>query len=59
MLGRFILSQLLTIFPLSIYVKYQNRRRDRLQAEDNRSVHTAEDDLDLTDWQQPSFRYIW
>ncbi|KAJ6010277.1 hypothetical protein N7522_005293 [Penicillium canescens] len=44
---------------LIIYVKYQNCRRDRLQAEDNRSVHTAEDDLDLTDWQQPSFRYIW
>ncbi|KKP01030.1 hypothetical protein THAR02_06852 [Trichoderma harzianum] len=40
---------------LAIYIRYQNHRRDRLQANTNGS-NVTENDSDLTDWQQPSFR---
>ncbi|KAF5652158.1 allantoate and ureidosuccinate permease [Fusarium sp. NRRL 25303] len=44
---------------LLIYIKYQNHRRDRRQVQEIHNVNISGDDLDLTDWQQDSFRYIW
>ncbi|KAH7160520.1 putative pantothenate transporter [Dactylonectria estremocensis] len=44
---------------LLVHIKYQNRHRDRLQAENTGSVDTPGGDSDLTDCQQQSFRYIW
>ncbi|KAG4292641.1 hypothetical protein FPRO06_12129 [Fusarium proliferatum] len=44
---------------LLIYIKYQNHRRDRRQVQEIHNLNISGDDLDLTDWQQDSFRYIW
>ncbi|KAF5560441.1 DAL5-Allantoate ureidosuccinate permease [Fusarium phyllophilum] len=41
---------------LLVYIKYQNRRRDRREVQDICDVNISRDDLDLTDWQQGSFR---
>ncbi|KAH8682582.1 putative pantothenate transporter [Xylariales sp. PMI_506] len=57
----FVSVALMIFFELLLmgYLIWQNRKRDRLQAE--AGGYTQEDDglLDLTDWEQPGFRYIW
>lgn len=45
---------------LMFYLKWQNRRRDRraeAAGQDEASDESA--GLDLTDWEQPHFRYVW
>ncbi|EWY83291.1 hypothetical protein FOYG_13129 [Fusarium oxysporum NRRL 32931] len=44
---------------LLIYIKYQNHRRGRREVQEICNVNISRDDLDLTDWQQGSFRYVW
>ncbi|EXL68421.1 hypothetical protein FOPG_15506 [Fusarium oxysporum f. sp. conglutinans race 2 54008] len=44
---------------LLIYIRYQNHRRGRREVQEICNVNISRDDLDLTDWQQGSFRYVW
>ncbi|KAF5566587.1 DAL5-Allantoate ureidosuccinate permease [Fusarium napiforme] len=44
---------------LLVYIKYQNHRRGRREVQEICNANVDRDDLDLTDWQQGSFRYIW
>ncbi|KAG5814141.1 hypothetical protein H9Q71_003403 [Fusarium xylarioides] len=41
---------------LLIYLKYQNHRRGRREVQEICNANVSRDDLDLTDWQQGSFR---
>ncbi|KAF5602523.1 hypothetical protein FPCIR_1864 [Fusarium pseudocircinatum] len=41
---------------LLIYIRYQNHRRGRREVQKIGNVNISRDDLDLTDWQQGSFR---
>lgn len=61
MLAAFIAMIVLQFF-LMFYLNWENRRRDRLygKVEDKTAAQQAEDDfLDLTDKEQPNFRYAW
>ncbi|EXK82500.1 hypothetical protein FOQG_13211 [Fusarium oxysporum f. sp. raphani 54005] len=44
---------------LLVYIRYQNHRRGRREVQEICNVNISRDDLDLTDWQQGSFRYVW
>ncbi|KAL6693174.1 hypothetical protein J3F84DRAFT_396632 [Trichoderma pleuroticola] len=48
-------SSISVMIFLEVVLVYQNHRRDRRQAENN-NANITENDSDLTDWQQPSFR---
>ncbi|KAF5643458.1 DAL5-Allantoate and ureidosuccinate permease [Fusarium tjaetaba] len=41
---------------LLVYIKYQNHRRGRREVQEICNANVDRDDLDLTDWQQGSFR---
>lgn len=61
MLASFIAMIVLQFF-LMFYLNWENKRRDRLygKVEDKTLAQQNEDDfLDLTDKEQPNFRYAW
>ncbi|KAF5688741.1 allantoate ureidosuccinate permease [Fusarium denticulatum] len=41
---------------LLVYIRYQNHRRDRRGVQEICNANVSREDLDLTDWQQGSFR---
>ncbi|KIV99835.1 uncharacterized protein PV09_08504 [Verruconis gallopava] len=57
-LGSYVLS-ILTILAYAAYCAWENRRRDRIDAEKGKRVHNDTDFKDLTDKQNVHFRYEW
>jgi MFS transporter, ACS family, allantoate permease len=64
-MGAILVSYVLSIFTMALYMAYcwnENRRRDRAAeavGEASVDVHLDTDFKDLTDKQNPHFRYVW
>jgi hypothetical protein len=57
-LGSYVLS-LITIAAYCGYCAWENKRRDHLDADKGARVHADTDFKDLTDKQNPHFRYVF
>jgi hypothetical protein len=57
-LGSYVLA-IITIVAYAAYCYYENRRRDQFDTDKDKRVHNDTDFKDLTDKQNPHFRYCW